>query len=72
MSRSISGNFPNKLMSLLLLTRTYATGLRCSVRFIHDHKVGAVRNEKTTTRIALDEINTYDEVWNLVSSSVCH
>ncbi len=61
-SCSISGNFPNKLMPLLLLTRTYTTGLRCSVSFVHNHKVGAVRNEKTTAGIALDEINAYDEV----------
>jgi hypothetical protein len=61
-SCSISGNFPNKLMPLLLLTRPYSTGLRRSVGFIHDHKVGTVCNEKTTTGIPLDKINAYDEV----------
>src|SRR5215467_2202750 len=62
MSCSICGHFPNKLMPLLLLTRTYATGLRCSVSFIHDHEIGAVRSEKTPTGIPLDEINAHDEV----------
>jgi hypothetical protein len=42
-------NFMDEFMPLLLFTGTYATGLRCGVRLIDDHQIGAVGEKCATT-----------------------
>jgi hypothetical protein len=53
----------DKLMALLLLTRTDATRLSSRMCFIDDYEVGAIRKEGSTAGIALHKVDAHDQVF---------
>src|SRR5438105_2482502 len=53
----------DKLMALLLLTRTDATRLSSRMCFIHNYEVGAIRKESSAAGIALHKVDADDQVF---------